>query len=225
MSTVRRWALVVAVAGLSTYATGVSSAANENRAPRPRCPPPGAHVIARDRALRVYSIGPRSSSEYAVRVCRRSTSASLTLLPARSQLHFPRHHSIGQFVLAGNVVGYIETQFGVDSGTTALIVVDAASRRTLHEIAAGHYVDGGLVFSEAVTDFVVSARGSVAWITERKKGGMKGPPEERTVRVVGPAGIATIADEGITIDPVSLKLSGHTLSWSDGGAERTTSMP
>ncbi len=149
----------------------------------------------------------------------------MTLLPARSKRHFALHHSVGQFRLAGDFVGYIETQFGVDSGTTTLIVVDVASRRRLHEIAAGHYVDAGFVVSEDVTDFVVSNRGSVAWITERGKRGLNGSAEERTVQVVGPTGIATVADESTTIDPVSLRLSGHTLIWSDGGMRRTAPMP
>lgn len=144
----------------------------------------------------------------------------MTLLPARFQRHFLG--SVGPFVLAGDFVGYIETQHGVDSGTTTLIVVDVASRRKLHEIAAGHYVDAGLVFSEGITDFVVSNHGSVAWIVERKKRGSF--EEERTVQVVGPTGTPTIADASTTIDPMSLRLSGHTLSWSDGGVRRTTPM-
>lgn len=171
--------------------------------------------------MRVYSTGPQSSNTYAVRACRRGAGASMTLLAARSQRHFGLHHSVGQFALAGDFVGYIETQHGVDSGTTTLIVVDVASRRKLHEIASGHYVDAGFVFSEGVTDFVVSNRGSVAWITERGKGGSL---EERTVQVVGPTGIATVADASTTIDPTSLRLSGHTLSWSDAGVIRTAPM-
>ena len=134
----------------------------------------------------------------------------MTLLPARSQRQSGLLQSVGQFVLAGDVVGYIETQFGVDSGTTTLIVVDVASRRRLHEIAAGSYVDAGFVYSQAVTDFVVSTRGSVAWITER---GTRGSLEERDVQVVGGTGTPTVADASTTIDPTSLRLSGHTLSW------------
>ncbi len=149
----------------------------------------------------------------------------MMLLAARSQRHFGLHHSVGQFALAGDFVGYIETQHGVDSGTTTLIVVDVASRHKLHEIAGGHYVDAGFVFSEGVTDFVVSNRGSVAWITERGKRGPRGTLEERTVQVVGPTGIATVADASTTIDPTSLRFSGHTLSWSDAGVRRTAPMP
>jgi hypothetical protein len=148
----------------------------------------------------------------------------MTLL-ARSRRHFGLHHSVGQFTLAGDFLGYIETQFGVDSGTTTLIVLDVASRRTLHQIAAGHYVDAGFVFSEGITDFVVSNRGAVAWITERGRRGSRGSVEERTVQVVGRTGIATVADTSTTIDPTSLRLSGHTLSWSDAGVRRTAPMP
>ncbi len=145
----------------------------------------------------------------------------MTLLP--SERHFGLSRSVGQFVLAGNIVGYIETRHGVDSGATTLIVVEVASRRTLHEIAAGHYVDAGFVFSEGVTDFVVSNRGSIAWIAERKQRGSS--EEERTVQVVGPTGIVTVDDASTTIDPTSLQLLGHTLSWSDGGVRRTAPMP
>jgi hypothetical protein len=147
----------------------------------------------------------------------------MTLLPAGSHRPFRLYQSVGRFVLAGDFVGYIETQSGVDSGTSALIVVDVASGRRLHEVAAGHYVDAGFVFSEDVTDFVVNNHGSVAWITERQKRG--GFEEGRTVQVVGPTGITTVIDASTTIDPTSLRLSGHTLSWSDGGMKRTVPMP
>jgi hypothetical protein len=144
----------------------------------------------------------------------------MTLLPKHP---FGLHVSVGQFVLAGHFVGYIETQFGVDSGSSTLIVVDVASRRTTHEITAGHYVDGGILFSERVTDFVVSNRGSLAWITVRRRSSLV--EEERTVQVVGPTGTPTVADSSTTIEPTSLRLSDHTLSWSDGGAQRTAPMP
>jgi hypothetical protein len=216
---VRGWALVAVATGIFAYATGMSSAASTSRASRCKCPPHGAHVIAQDRVVRVYSISTRSSHAYAVRACRRGTSASVTLLPKHS---LSPHVSVGQFVLAGDFVGYTETQFGVDSGSSTLIVVDVASRRTAHEISAGHYVDAGLLFSERVTDFVVSNRGSLAWITVRRSSLVE---EERTVQVVGPTGTTTIADSNTTIDPTSLRLADHTLSWSDGGAQRTAPMP
>jgi hypothetical protein len=176
-------------------------------------------MVAQDRVLRVYSTGPRSSK--AVRACRLGTSASMTLLPQHS---FGLHLSVGQFVLAGDFVGYIETQFRVDSGSSTLIVVDVASRRRIHEIAAGHYVDAGLLFSEGVTDFVVSNRGYLAWITVRRRRSSL-VEEERTVQVVGPTGTPTIADSSATIDPTSLRLSDRTLSWSDEGAQHTAPMP
>lgn len=224
MSTVRGLALVVLAAGLFAYAAGWSSAATTRRAPLHTCPPPRARVIAQDRDLRIYSTGARVSYAYAVRACRRGARASMTLLSG-SRRHFGLHHSVGQFVLAGDFVGYIETQFGVDSGTTTLIVLDVASKRTLHEIVAGHYVDAGFVFSEEVTDFVVSDRGSVAWITQRGRRGPRGSPEERTVQVIGPTGMATVADTSTTIDPTSLRLYAHTLRWSDAGVRCTAPMP
>jgi hypothetical protein len=144
----------------------------------------------------------------------------MTLLPKHS---FGLRLSVGQFVLAGNFVGYIETQFGVDSGSSTLIVVDVASRRRIHQIAAGHYVDAGLLFSEGVTDFVVSNRGSLAWITVRRRSSLG--EEERTVQVVGLTGTPTIVDSSTTIDPTSLRLSDHTLRWSDEGAQHTAPMP
>jgi hypothetical protein len=144
----------------------------------------------------------------------------MTLLPKHA---FGVHQSVGQFVLADDFIGYIEAQFGVDSGSSTLIVVDVASRRRLHEIAAGHYVDAGILFSEGVTDFVVSNRGSLAWITLRRKSALV--EEERTVQVVGPTGPPTVTDASTTINPTSLRLSDHTLSWSDGGSRRTAPMP
>lgn len=146
----------------------------------------------------------------------------MTLVPEPSRSGLGPHRSLGELALAGTVVGYIETQFGVDSGTTTLFLVDVRARRLLRSLDAGHYVDAGLISSDAITDFVLTPRGSVAWISERTEHGVL---SQRAVHVAAPKGNPVSLDEGTTIDPRSLTLSQGTLAWSDGGAPRTASMP
>jgi hypothetical protein len=147
----------------------------------------------------------------------------MTLLAGESPEHVGLPATLGRFVLAGTFAGYIETSFGVDSGRRTLIVVDVASKEKVQDIAAGSYVDAGIISSEDVSEFVINRHGSVAWITERKE---REQPEERlTVKVAGPSGAVKVLDASSAIAPRSLRLSDHKLSWSDGGVRHTARMP
>ncbi len=129
---------------------------------------------------------------------------------------------MGDFELAGDILGYSETQFGVDSGTTRVVIADVARRRIIRSIEGGNYVDAGLILSEGVDSFVLSSTGAVAWIRSRSE------HRQLTDVVVYAAprvGDASVLDKGTSIDPASLRLSGTTISWVDGGARRTAAMP
>jgi hypothetical protein len=146
----------------------------------------------------------------------------MTLLPAPSPGQRGLHRSVGQFRLAGHVAGYIETQFGVDSGTTSLIVVDVSTRHTIRMLPAGTYVDAGIIFREGVTDFLVTPHGSIAWIIARSE--HRAAPL-LTVHVAARSGPARTLDEGGDIGESSLALAGGTVSWWHAGSERTAPMP
>ncbi len=159
------------------------------------------------------------ASPRAVLACLSGHHGHMTLL-APTRLN--QHTSLSRFELAGHVAAYLETQFGVDSGTTKLVVVDVGARRVLHAIEAGSYVDAGFVFDEALVRFLVTSHGSVAWTVTRED--HRGPAVE-SVWAVAREGAPALLDTGQAIDAGSLARAGATLSWSDGGALRTAPMP
>ena len=177
-------------------------------------------MLARGAALRIYETRPRSAAEpRAVLACLAGHRGHMTLL-APTQLN--RHTSLARFVLAGRVAAYLETQFGVDAGTTKLVVVDVGARRVLHAIEAGSYVDAGLIFREAVIRFVLTSRGSVAWTVTREE---RGQAAVSSVWAAPRTGPPALLDSGGAIEAGSLSLSGITLSWTDGGSPRAAPMP
>lgn len=184
------------------------------------CVPDGARVLARGAALRIYETRSRSAAQpRSVLACIAGHSGHMTLLaPTRLNLHI----SLGRFELAGRVVAYLATQFGIDSGTTKLVVVDVGARRVLRSIEAGSYVDAGLILREAVIRYLVTSRGSVAWTVARED--HRQPPLE-SVWAAPREGPAALLDSGPAIDAGSLALSGATLSWTDAGGQRTAPMP
>jgi hypothetical protein len=223
----RRWwpALVPATAliaaGPLVFATAEPRASGRSHAARhPRCPPAGVHLLARDRILRVYSTGAEPAAT--VVACRLGSGARMTLQPGPSHRFRGLHRSVGGLVLAGGLVGYEETQFGVDSGTTRVVVADVGRRRVLRSIEGGKYVDAGLIVAEGVERFVLTPGGAVAWVTTRSK---RRRLTDVTVSAAPPVGNAVVLDEGLAIDPSSLRRSGSTVSWIDGGVRRTAPMP
>ncbi len=185
-----------------------------------RCVGPGAHVLARDSAVAVYETRARTSGEpRAVWACLSGHSGHMTLLaPTRLNLHV----SLQRVELAGHIAAYLLTQFGVDSGTTSLVVVDVAARRVLHAVQAGSYVDAGIVAREAVERFLVTPHGSVAWSATRRDRDL---PAVGSVWAAPREGAPVLLEEGEAIDAGSLALAGTTLSWTDAGAQRAAAMP
>jgi hypothetical protein len=177
-------------------------------------------VIAHDHAVRVYTLGAGAGTR--VEACLAGRGTRMTLLaPAKGS----RHRSLGSFAFAGTKLAYVEDQFGVDSGTLSIVVVDVARRRVLRTFGGvGGYVDAGIAGSSNVSDVVLSAKGSVAWITETH-----GPPATPGLTVAVHAATATGAvrtlDEGPDIEAGSLTLSGGMLGWSRAGVERRAPLP
>src|SRR5947209_3403917 len=151
------------VAALLTLAAGLGPVPGAGAATA-SCAARGARVLARSPALRIYETRP-ARGPHAVLACLAGHRGHMTLLaPTRLNLHT----SLARFELAGHVAAYLETQFGVDSGTTKLVVVDVGARRVLRAIEAGSYVDAGLLFEEAVARFLITSRGSLAWAVTRE---------------------------------------------------------
>lgn len=189
------------------------------RAGRSACPPAGRRLLMGNGVVRVYS-APGPAPRAPVEACLVRTGARMTLI--RPGLGCCA--SLGTVALAGSVVAFLESRFGVDSGTDSIGVVDVASRRVLRRLAdVGHWVDAGILGSERVGELVVGRNGSVAWTESRRARPAAGP----TFLVIAAAasGRPAVLDEGPAVDESSLRLSGSTLSWRDGGRLATARLP
>jgi len=189
---------------------------------RPACPPAGAHVIAGNGIVRVYSTMTAKSPFAPPR-----TEACVVRSGARMTLVAPRRSGglrklFGGLALSGTVVAYLEVQFGVDSGCESIFVADVAARRILRQVpSVGCWVDAGFVRRETVTDLVVGQRGSVAWVLER---GARESPKTLVVYTAAISGVPAVLDEGPDIGATSLSLSSGTLSWWHAGVQRTAQL-
>jgi hypothetical protein len=204
----------IALAAAALLALVCSSAA-QGTPTSSRCRPSGSHLLAQDRVLRVYSLSVNGAP--AVRACA-AGGPTVTLLGPQ---HPGLHRSLGQFRLAGYIVAFVATSFGVDSGTHTLLVEDVAARRTLRATPAGSYSDAGILLDEAVTDLLPTSHGSVAWITRRS--GLH-VATLYSVHVAARSGTPSLLDEGAEIGGSSLALSAGELSWSDAGSRRSAPM-
>jgi len=187
------------------------------------CPPPGAHVLAGDRLVRVYSTGGPASAGSRTEACLRERGTRMTLIAPSGGRPRLLGRSLGEIALAGPIVAYLESQFGVDSGCDSIVVVDVADRRVLRSLpSVACWVDAGFVRGEGVTDLLVGPHGSVAWILQR---GTRSAPKTLLVYAAGVTGPVRLLDEGPDIGPTSLSLSRGTLSWRHAGVLRTAALP
>lgn len=185
------------------------------------CPPPGARVIARDKAVRVYEAG--TGPNQSVTACLTRNGQRMTLIAARRPGGGFLRGGIIRIAFSGAIVAYEENQHGVDSGSDSITVVDVAARRVIRDVSdVGRYVDAGIIFSLAVTDMVVSPSGAVAWIAAE---GRHRELAVRRVRLAPASGPERTLDEGPDIAAEPLKLSAGVLSWWHVGVLRTAPMP
>jgi hypothetical protein len=207
-------AVIVPVAG----GAGSSAAAPSHR----RCPPSGAHQIAHDRLLSVYSTG-GGPLEDPIEACLLARGGRMTLLAKRTGQGGPAGRGLRVEALSGSIVAYLITSFGVDSGSTDLVIADVAARRVLRDVPAGKYVDAGILGSESVSKLVLAPEGAVAWVTSSREGNTS--PTTYVVHAAARSGAPTILDEGPDIGPTSLVLTGRKLSWSRGGIRKSAALP
>jgi len=133
-----------------------------------------------------------------------------------------RLDSIGHVALAGTIVAYADSAHGVDTGSTGIVVVNVAARRTLLTIpGVGMFIDGCVISFRDVTDLVVTDRGSVAWIVRKGTNCRTSTFEVRGART---SGVQTLLEDGPAIVPGSLRASGQTARWESGGHLRSASL-
>jgi len=190
------------------------------RAPKSRsrsCVGPRARVLARGPAVAVYETSARvTGTRPAIWACLAGHAGHMTLL-AGTLLN--ARVSLEGFELAGHIAAYLETQRGVDTSQTNIVVVDVGARRVLRAQLAG---DSGPFGEDWVGRFLVTSRGSVAWTStsEERRG-----PAVVSVYAAPREGSSALLDRGAAIDAGSLSRSGTTLSWSDGGTVHTAPLP
>ncbi len=211
-------ALAVAVATFALATCGVAGASGSRHRP---CPPRGARPIAHDRLVTVYSTGVGLDKQ--VEACLRAGGRRMTLLAKPTRPGGPLGLRLRVEALSGSIVACLISSFGVDSGSTGLLIADVASRRVLREASAGRYVDAGILGSESVSKLVLGREGAVGWIMARRERGASATTY--IVRGAGRTGPASTLDEGPDIGATSLSLTGHTLTWWHGGIEKSAALP
>jgi hypothetical protein len=193
------------------------------RAARRPCVPHGSKTIARDRSVRVYSIpgyveGVRQ--EHAgLYACLLRTAVTVALRPPAQR--FPVH-LLSNFTVAGTMLAYTDDSHGVDSGCTAIVVLDIASDRRLLRTEAGCFVDAGFIRLADVLKLLVNEHGSIAWVIAT------GSRSAQTLEVhrATPSGPTTLLDAGNGIVPGSLeRASGGEITWVDASGRRYAALP
>jgi hypothetical protein len=89
-----------------------------------------------------------------------------------------------------------------------------------------HAASGSNVCWSDVANLVVTEHGSVAWTETGRIATTTGTTS--TIVVVRRAEVsapASTLDKSAAINPQSLRLSGHTVSWEDGGQLKTAVLP
>lgn len=222
----RQHVLVLAIAALlaggptgGSAAPAGASSLQAGSSGLPTCGPATAHTLAEDNQVRVYVIDGSTRGTYACGSGRTSRVRLDTAL--RPHVHL--YDLVDHVELAGTVVAYAGSTVSVDSGSTDIDVVDVAKGRRLLTVRdAGGFVDAGILSLRKIVDLVVTPRGSVAW-TEHETGHVF----KRTTFTVSRAEASRptkVLDTSPTIDPESLRLSGHTVRWQDAGQSRSAAL-
>lgn len=188
------------------------------RGHRSRCAPPHSETVVRDRDVRVYSFAGKAPGHEGTYACLLHGGSTVALAKPRRY----RPDSIGHLVLAGTIVAYTDSTHGVDTGSTDIVVVNVAARRTLFTIpGVGGFIDACVISFRDVTDLVVTDRGSVAWIVRK---GVNCRTATFEVHSAHASGAQSLLEEGPAIVPGSLRVSVQTASWESGGQRRSASL-
>jgi hypothetical protein len=186
------------------------------------CAPAGSRTLATDGRARVYSV-PLGSGAGSVRVfgCMFATAKPVSLgttsLAADAATIEPR-----TVALTSPWAAYSLSEQGSVFGEVYVALKNLRTGKAKRKADAG--LDQlGPGKSSAVTDIVVSAAGAVAWIVT---GSAEGPPRQaREIVAIDSTGVRRTLDAAADIDPHSLVLRRHRLSWTDGGVRHSAALP
>lgn len=213
------WQIGCALVLVATLALGIASA-GAAPAHRATCDSRGALVLAQNREVRVYSRNAERPVD-GIYACLRRTGRTITIArPGRRAL---RGFAVAHITLAGAIVAYTSSTHGVDTGSTSIEVLDVADGHVILTVpqAAG-FVDACVIQFRRITDLLVTARGSIAWILE------KGSDCKTTTLQLYSAQVSAapaLLDEGPTIASESLRLHEGAVSWEDNGRVVSARLP
>jgi hypothetical protein len=220
----RRGAIVL-IGNLAMASLIMASGAGARSPHHERCLPRRAHVVAEDRDVRIYSIKARymvGAHRYPYEV----TYACLLRSGTTMKLTEPNHHwpASDTFVtLNGTMVAYAYSDVGVDTGSTEIVAANVAAHRILLTVPnATGFIDACVIAFRELKDLVVTDHGSVAWILRMGHG-----CQTQTFQVYDRSSSSetTLLDEGMGIEPESLRVSNRSVSWEDGGRRRYALLP
>jgi hypothetical protein len=181
------------------------------------CHPVGARTITQSSFARVFRLGGRSYG------CLFGANRAHPLGDLSTDESYPDTVRLGSVVrLAGRFVAYELRHVGRGDSHYEVFVRDLRTRairrhpKPYEELATpSEEPDAG------VTDIVLNARGSVAWIVRD----IYRTPVQLEVRKADLTSSSTLLEAGTAIDAASLTLSRDgTLHWIDGGVTRSGSL-
>lgn len=198
--------MVVLVAFLASCGSSAASSGTDGASVAGRCGPAAATTLASSHQARVYSwhggvFGCTFAQDHPIRL----GSAARSIREAR----------VTPVALAGVDAAYGLSHFGIDTGSTEVVVLRLTDGKQLQDSPATRAV--GAESFQSVGSIVVNSSGAVAWIgVQRSIIAHRGATE---VHEAG-AGGDHLLESGPRIDPASLRLHGTTLTWLNGGATR-----
>jgi hypothetical protein len=175
------------------------------------CGPAHSRTLAQSSVARVYSL--RGAVYGCSARTGRRTKLGSTAIGALSK--------VGLVRLAGACAAYEVDLHGIDSGSAAVVVrrlSDGAKLGTAPAVGRA-YVES----FQTVTSLVVRRGGAIAWIA--RDASIISSDVAVEVHKLDRRSSPVLLDRGKAIDPSSLRLSGSSLTWTDGGATRSSTLP
>ena len=206
-----RLALVFAAA----LAVAIVSACGAASASRHRCSAASGKLVSQTSTVRLYRVGdPAGTQELRYYICSRSTGRQFRVDGSDPEDYVSKGlASAGKYVLFA-VIGHA----GEDLGT-------------LHPTVLNVTTGGKQVYNTSAEDFstlklsalAVNAEGSAAWVYEQFPLDAGEGIRQRQVQK-GDADGSAVLDDGLGIDPASLKLDGTSLTWTNAGQPKSATL-
>lgn len=180
-----------------------------------RCAAKGEKLIAQTSTARLYRIGdPAGTREVRYFICGRSNGHRYRVDGNDSEDYVSKRIATnGNYVLFA-LIGHA----GEDLGTL---------HPTVLNVATGHkqaYNTSAEDFSTLkLTALAVNAQGAAAWVYEQFPLDAGEGIRQREVQKGDANGFAVL-DQGLGINPASLTLNGTSLTWTDGGQQRSATL-